>query len=114
MGQVVITIDTEPTDSVDTERQVTGTLHLSGNYAKNTGGDTFSLGKLGLGILTDMFIVSRPALYRVADTLPIIGTDTIVHIRAYGTGASSGSPFAEISNGTSLGGTSVRFRAFGY
>ena len=113
MGTVSITLDLAPTHSTDMERQVTGKLNLSNSYANGTG-DTFTLGKLGLGILTDLFISSRLGLFRVSDTLPVIGTDATVHIKAYGTGASSGAVFAEMSNTTALNGTSVRFRAFGY
>lgn len=113
MGTVTITLDAEPTHSTDIERQVTGKIILSNSYANGTG-DTFTLGKLGLGILTDLFIVGRIGIYRVSDTLPVIGTGTTVHIKAYGTGAGSGQVFAEISNATALNATTVRFRAFGY
>lgn len=113
MGTVTITMDAAPSHAQDGELQMTGNLHLSSSYANGTG-DTFTLGKLGLGILTDLFIHSKLGLFRVSDTLPIIGTGTTVHIKAYGTGAGSGDVFVEMSNATSLLTDTCRFRAFGY
>lgn len=113
MGTVTITLDPNPTHTEDHERVVTGSLSLSSSYA--TGGDSFTVGQLGLGILTDMEMYGTLAVYDIAaSALPAVGQSTSVKILAFGTGAGSGGVFVQLTGSPDLSADVVRFRAHGY
>ena len=113
MGIVTITLDPNPTKMLDHERVVTGSLSLSSSYA--TSGDSFTVGQLGLNILTDMEMYGTLAAYSIASTaLPAVGAGTTVKILAFGTGGSSGAVFVQLTGNPDLSTDVVRFRAHGY
>lgn len=113
MGACVVTLDPDPTEQLGQYRQMSGLIHLSSSYANGTG-DTTTVGAFGLGILRDLYINHSQFNAVVSDTLPLVGSGTTVHIKAYGTGAADNDIFDEISNTTDLHTISMRFIAYGW
>lgn len=105
MGACVVTLDTGPTHSVDHQRRVTGTLHLSTSYA--SGGDTWTAANFGLGLVDDIVIDSGAWVFQ-----PDITNKKIKAFTAAGTPGPTVA-LSEVSATTDLSATVVRFRAYG-